>query len=77
MTRHRQIIGDCPQCQGDDLACTYNHFERDELTIESWEHKCPDCGFRDTKAFRSDEEDPLPTDVNPSICPYCARRPAL
>ena len=74
MTRDRQIIGDCPKCGAQNLACTYNHFEQSDLTINSWEHKCPDCGFRDTKAFRSDDEDPIPDGVEPTVCPYCGRR---
>ena len=37
--------------------CSYNHFQSDELRIDSWEHKCPDCGHRETQAFRSDDED--------------------
>jgi hypothetical protein len=54
-------------------VCTYNHFESKELTIDSWEHKCPDCGFRETTAFRSDEEDTKPEIIDPHICPYCTR----
>ncbi len=30
-------------------------------------------GFRETMAFRSDDEDAKPEDVDPHICPYCAR----
>lgn len=73
MSRDRQMIGDCPKCGGHDLACAYNHFESEELTIDSWEHKCAGCGFRETTAFRSDDEDAMPEDVDPHICPYCAR----
>ena len=73
MSRDRQMIGDCPKCDGNDLACAYNHFESKELTIDSWEHKCPDYGFRETTAFRSDEEDAKPDGVDSHICPYCAR----
>ncbi len=73
MSRDLQLIGDCPKCGGNDLACAYNHFESNELTIDCWEHKCPNCGFRETTAFRSDEEDAKPEDVDPHICPYCAR----
>ena len=73
MSRDRKMIGDCPKCGGHDLACAYNHFESDELTIDSWEHKCAGCGFRETTAFRSDDEDAKPEDVDPHICPYCAR----
>ncbi len=75
MSRDRQMIGDCPKCGGNDLACAYNHFESNELTIDSWEHKCPDCGFRETTAFRSDEDDWNDGAVDPRVCPYCGRMP--
>jgi ssDNA-binding Zn-finger/Zn-ribbon topoisomerase 1 len=73
MSHDRQMIGACPKCSGSDLACAYNHFENNDLTIDSWEHRCPDCGFRETAAFRSDEEDAKIEDTNLHICPYCAR----
>ena len=73
MPRNRQMVGDCPNCGGYDLAYTYNHFESNELTIDSWEHKCLSCGFRDTMAFRSDDEDAKSKDVDPYVRPYCAR----
>ncbi len=73
MSRDRKTIGDCPKCGGNDFACAYNHFESNELTIDCWEHKCPNCGFRETTAFRSDEEDAKREDVDPHSCPYCAR----
>lgn len=75
MPKDRLIIGHGPKCLGDNLACSYNHFENDEVTIDSWEHKCSDCGFRDTKAYRSDEPEPDAENLNPRICPYCSRRP--
>jgi hypothetical protein len=59
---------DCP------LTCKYNHFESDEedLTIDAWELKCLDCGWRDTIGFRSDEPDPdAADDFDPAICPFC------
>lgn len=74
MPRQRLIIGECPKCGGDQLACSYNHFERDDLTIDSWEHKCPDCGLRETTAYRSDED--VPAAVDATECPYCQRRPS-
>ena len=75
MPRERRLIGQCPKCRGNNLACSYNHFDRNELTIDSWEHKCPDCGFRETMAVRSDEEKPDTAEVDPRVCPYCGRRP--
>lgn len=75
MPQDRQPGGQCPKCQSEQLVCFYNHFERDALTIDSWEHKCPNCGFRETKAFRSDAPE---TDaaVDPTACPYCGRKPS-
>ncbi len=66
-------IGGCPKCGSDSLTCRYNHFERDELRIDSWEHKCPDCGHRETTAYRSDEDDSVPVGIDPRECPYCGR----
>lgn len=75
MPREVKKIGDCPKCGGNDLVCSFNHFEKDDLVIDSWEHKCPDCGFRETTAFRSDEEELNHEDVDARICPYCERSP--
>ena len=66
--------GKCPndaereQCP---LVCKYNHFESDEQTIDAWELKCLDCGWRDTIGFRSDEEEKLDEDIDPTQCPFC------
>jgi hypothetical protein len=76
MSQDRKNIGDCPKCGGSEFTCSYNHFDKAELTIDSWEHKCPDCGLRETTAFRSDDEESNPDSVEPTVCPYCARRPA-
>ena len=73
MAPNRQTIGNCPKCAGERLTCGYNHFEKGELTIDSWEHRCADCGFRETQAFRSDAEEGIPEDVNVEVCPYCGR----
>jgi ssDNA-binding Zn-finger/Zn-ribbon topoisomerase 1 len=77
MSRDILTIGGCPKCASDQLACRYNHFEKSDLKIISWEHKCPNCGHRETKAFRSDEEEsddePDDEDWDPATCPYCAR----
>ena len=77
MARESQTIGDCPKCNGNDLTCTYNHFEKDDLIIDSWEHKCPDCGFLETAAFRSDEDDLEKETVDSCVCPYCDRKPRI
>ena len=69
----------CPQ-QGSrescPLVCKYNHFEADDLVIDSWELKCLDCGLRETIAYRSDEpadEEEIEGEVppNPRQCPFC------
>jgi hypothetical protein len=70
----RQPAGACPKCQGQSVTCRYNHFEREALVIDSWEHQCGNCGFRQTKAVRSDDADAGSAD--PTVCPYCQRRPA-
>ena len=74
MPREIQPAGDCPKCNQPALACAYNHFEREELVIDAWEHKCANCGFRDTIAYRSDEPDSLPDDGVTDHCPYCGRK---
>jgi hypothetical protein len=70
--------GNCPR--GDEvlkceLQCKYNHFESDDLVIDSWELKCLDCGYRETIAFRSDEPDSLEGCDDPTQCVYCGIRP--
>lgn len=76
MSHERLIIGVCPKCQGRNFACSYNHFAREALTIISWEHKCPDCGFRETKAYRSDQAEAAGAGIDMAICPFCQRRSA-
>lgn len=66
--------GKCPQGkQRCPLTCKYNHFDGDDFTIDAWELKCLDCGWRDTIAYRSDEldEDELEADFDPRKCPFC------
>jgi len=63
----------CPH-QGEatcQLVCKYNHFESDDLTIDAYELKCLNCGWRDTIGYRSDEMDDEPDDVNVKQCPFC------
>lgn len=73
MPRDIILIGGCPKCDGEQLACRYNVFEKDDLRIISWEHKCSNCGFRETRAFRSDDEEADGDKTDPGSCPYCAR----
>ena len=73
MAREIHTVGTCPKCKADNLKCQYNHFAKDDLQIRSWEHKCAECGYRETTAFRSDDPvEEQPEDVG--ICPYCGRR---
>ncbi|MGE0606806.1 MAG: hypothetical protein AB7O62_06735 [Pirellulales bacterium] len=71
MPRNQQPAGSCPQCNQATQVCFYNHFEKGDQRIDSWEHKCTNCGFRDTRAFRSEDPDPPP---DPTICPMCDRK---
>lgn len=73
--RDRSVGGACSRCDGAQLTCTYNFFDRNALVIHSWEHKCPDCGLRQTTAYRSDDEELDMAAVNPAVCPYCSREP--
>ncbi len=73
MARDIQTVGDCPKCNAENLTCRYNHFESDELRIDSWEHKCADCGYRETTAYRSDDPEELQP-VDAFSCPYCGRQ---
>ena len=57
--------GSCP------LTCKYNHFDSDELTIDAWELKCLDCGWRETIGHRSDEMDEEDNELDPTECPFC------
>jgi hypothetical protein len=66
-----QPAGICDHCGG-PITCRYNHFEKPGLMIDSWEHKCGDCGVRETKAFRAEGDDPQPPPES-RTCPYCGR----
>ncbi|MDP7018451.1 MAG: hypothetical protein QGG36_21780 [Pirellulaceae bacterium] len=63
----------CSRCGGWASTCKYNHFHQGDLEIHSWEHKCPDCGNRQTTAFRSDSEDLDTSGRQQRVCPYCGR----
>ena len=65
--------GKCPQDPGKEkcnLVCKYNYFAADNLTIDSYELKCLDCGLRETIAYRSDDE-PEDHPANSKECPFC------
>ncbi len=72
MPRDRQILEEtCPDCQG-QLTCSVNVYEGEDEWIVSWEHRCRDCSFRDTKAFRSTDDVVEPREVT-RCCPFCQR----
>jgi ssDNA-binding Zn-finger/Zn-ribbon topoisomerase 1 len=62
----------CPKCQAAGVACRYNFFDRGDLQVHSWEHKCPNCGWRETHASRSDDP-PEKQPPQPGVCPMCGR----
>jgi ssDNA-binding Zn-finger/Zn-ribbon topoisomerase 1 len=72
MPRDRQTIGSCPRCNRGPVTCSYNRFANETREIHSWEHRCPDCGHRETAAFRSDDIDPKPA-AEATVCPFCGR----
>ncbi|MEQ8788860.1 MAG: hypothetical protein RIC55_21290 [Pirellulaceae bacterium] len=75
MARDEVTIGGCPRCGNSAYACRYNFFESGDLQINSWEHRCPDCGHRETRAYRSDDEDDAALEgVDPTECCFCGRR---
>ena len=76
----RPIIPPAGECKQDPnrkecpLVCKYNHYEsqEDDLTIDAWELKCLECGWRDTIGHRSDEPDPeAAADFDATACPFC------
>ena len=72
MPVNTQAAGECPKCQQASVVCRYNFFDRGDLQVHSWEHRCPNCGWRETKAFRSDEP-PDKQSAAPDVCPLCGR----
>lgn len=72
MPRDRQKIGRCPQCGAEELACTYNRFDNGPERIESWEHRCLSCSFRETKALRNETGHAV--DGDGATCPFCGRK---
>ncbi len=66
--------GKCPlDSDGDacQIQCKYNYFQTDELTIDAYELKCLNCGWRETIGYRSDELADEPDDLNTKQCPFC------
>lgn len=65
-------VAECPKCRKLAVACRFNYFDRSDLQIHSWEHRCADCGWRETQAFRSDSLEAARA-VDPNRCPWCGR----
>ena len=64
--------GKCPHEKTEcNLVCKYNFFEADDLTIDSYELKCLDCGYRETIAYRSDDSELDLDECDPKRCPFC------
>jgi hypothetical protein len=63
----------CPQCQAATVACRFNFFDRGDLQIHSWEHRCQNCGWRETRALRSDAPPEPQAGTDPNVCPLCGR----
>jgi len=76
MPRDRKEVGVCSKCNVGVVICLHNRFENDVHRIDSWEHKCQNCGHRDTEAFRKLADEPEPA-IDPLVCPYCNRKVAL
>ena len=75
MARDQQSSGKCPGCKRRTVSCSYNLFSRDDRMIHSWEHRCAECGRRETQAFRSNDNESDPA-VDPTVCPFCGRKAA-
>ncbi|MDA7977367.1 MAG: hypothetical protein MPJ50_01200 [Pirellulales bacterium] len=73
MPRHTQAAGECEKCGEGTINCSHNHFADETQTIDTWEHRCTSCAYRETQAFRVDAENPQP-EGDPMICPLCGRR---
>jgi len=56
------------------LRCKTNRFAGGDLTIDTWEIRCLDCGLRETVAYRSDDPDAAPIGGDPRVCPFCRVR---
>ena len=65
-----QTNSDGSQRESCPLQSKYNYFESDDLTIDTYELKCLDCGWRDTVGYRSEDED---QPENPKQCPFCSK----
>lgn len=73
MARNRMEVGACEKCGSGIITCLHNRFANELHRIDSWEHRCANCGHRDTEAFRKLPDEPEP-EVDPLVCPFCQRR---
>ncbi len=70
MPRDRHEIGSCPRCSAGVVVCSFNTYVNGTERIDSWEHRCRDCSYRETRAGRSPADAPP---SGPSTCPFCGR----
>lgn len=73
MPRNRQPAGSCPRCTHGTVQCSYNTFDNAGERIDSWEHRCVDCSYRETKAYRAGGTEGEPG-ADSELCPFCGRR---
>jgi hypothetical protein len=69
------VANSCSKCGLEMVLCRYNRFHRGDLRIDAWEHKCGNCGSRETIAYRNDNEEGAAILKGPATCPYCGRSP--
>lgn len=77
MSDIQPVAAACPKCGHEKILCRYNRFHRAELRIDAWEHKCGNCGHRDTIAYRNDNDEGKVILESPARCPYCNRPPSV
>jgi hypothetical protein len=65
--------GACGECGDGLVVCTHNTFVGESVKIDSWEHRCGNCGHRQTEAVRTGDDEPEPP-RDPLVCPFCGRR---
>lgn len=73
MASSTEKAGKCEKCQTGDVMCRFNDFDRGDLRVMAWEHKCTDCGIRVTQAWRSDQPNAGDAPEGLPTCPWCGR----
>jgi transcription elongation factor Elf1 len=72
MARDRVEAGTCTECGSGTVVCTHNTFVDESVKIDSWEHRCGECGHRQTQAVRAGGDEGEPQG-DPTTCPFCGR----